>query len=147
MSADTMNVMVRQPMLEVEMAADAAAEHRQRARHLMLSWLRAGLGLASDVQEHLGIEISEERNGLTFAFTKADINPVWIYQGDGEWPARDDLTEKDSTGPRYSNGMFFSPLLAAANSVASQVMWHIAMQTACRPVLEARERQLSEATT
>lgn len=145
MSNDTVTMMVRQPMLEVEMAADAAAEHRARARQLMIKYI--GLRLSPDVQEHLGVEISEERNGLNFTFTKADIDPLWIYQGDGEWPAHDDLQDKDSWGPKYKNGMFFSPLVAAVNCVASQVMWHIAMQTACRSVLEERQRQMSEAIT
>lgn len=143
MSNETVTMMVRQPMLAVEMTADAAAEHRARARRLMIKYI--GVRLNPDVQEHLGIQISEERNGLTFTFAKADIEPVWIYQGDCEWPAHDDLQDKDSWGDRYKNGSFFSPLLAAANSVASQVMWHIAMQTACRPVLEERQRQMSEA--
>lgn len=143
MSNEIVTMMVRQPMLEMEMPAAEAAEHRARARKLMIQYL--GVRLSLDVQEHLGIEISEERNGLTFTFSKADIEPLWVYQGDGEWPAHDDLRDKDSWGPKFKNGSFFSALLAAAHNVASQVMWHIAMQTACRPVLEERQRQMSEA--
>lgn len=141
MSNDTVTMMVRQRMLEVEMASEAAAEHRARARKLVASWLRAGLGLRSDVIEHLGIKISEEDNGLNFTFTNADIQPVWVWQGDAEWPADDDLSSKASEFKPYKNGGTFSPLLAAAHSVASKVMWHVAEQAACKPVLEARGRE------